>query len=107
MSHVLERYLDSEIEVLYADNQQFKDRGTLVAFDDSWLELSKPSGETFLIPTFAVRIVKLIKLPGTDHNTLLRPAAIAENEKKVSELVERLIQSESPANQKPSSRKRL
>lgn len=76
--HWLEKFRDYEVEVLYlTDNNVYKDRGRLHDFGDGWIELHKGGGvaEQFLIPTTAIRLLKILS-PATEkiENRLLRPA---------------------------------
>jgi hypothetical protein len=78
MTKWIEKYRGFEVEVMYlTDNNMYKDRGRLVDFGDNWIELQKGphGGEVFLIPTTAIRLVKLVGAPARDVTRLLRPAA--------------------------------
>lgn len=70
-------YLQWEVEVHYlTDNSVYTDKGILTAATPEWLELrkvTKKSSETFLIPTTAVRIVKVLTPPENGGSSLLRP----------------------------------
>jgi hypothetical protein len=67
------------VEVIYLSQSGYKDKGVLVGAGDGWLELSRPDGELFLIPTTAVRLLKVVERANlTAEQTLLRPAAAAE-----------------------------
>ncbi len=79
MNERLRMYLDCEIQIHYlTDNNMYTDSGRLVYLGDTWIELAKPVAkrgiETFLIPTTAVRIIKVLGPPETDEQLLLRPA---------------------------------
>jgi len=77
----LEKYRDFEVEVHYlSDNNMFKDRGRLADYGEGWIELDKSGAETFLIPTTAIRLVKVLHPPAQIENRLLRPAARPESE---------------------------
>ncbi len=75
MADWLERFRDSEVEIHYlTDNNAYKDRGHLADYGDGWLELFKQAtGETFIIPTTSVRIMKVLAKTQPDENRLLRP----------------------------------
>jgi hypothetical protein len=85
MSAWLEKYRHCEVEVYYlTDTAGLRDKGRLVDFGDGWLELDK-SGDTFIIPTTAIRLTKILGGPPTDSSRLLRaagetPVAEAESE---------------------------
>lgn len=71
----MDRHLGWEVQVRYLlDGAGYVDQGQLVAHSDGWIEVLKKGGETLLIPTTAIRIVKLILAPGTDSMRLLRPS---------------------------------
>ena len=77
MSAWLEKYRGFEVEVHYlSDNTMYKDRGRLTDFGDGWLELQKgiQGMDVFLLPTTAVRIVKIVGPPTHGSTRLLRPA---------------------------------
>ncbi len=85
MDPFLERFRNSEVEVLYrTDNAMYTDRGRLVDATASWLELAKGAkgrSETFLIPVSAIRIMKVVGPPDEPAARLLRPADVpAEQE---------------------------
>jgi hypothetical protein len=72
MSSWLEKFRDCEVEVYYlTDTAGLRDKGRLVDFGDGWLELDK-GGDTFLVPTTAIRLTKVLSPPATDGNRLLR-----------------------------------
>ncbi|MCS6775491.1 MAG: hypothetical protein RMJ43_04110 [Chloroherpetonaceae bacterium] len=72
----LKHYMNARVNVYY-DNNAYSDLGTLTYMDNFWVELTKDSGERLLIPTSAIRIVKLIEPAGRHPESahLLRPAA--------------------------------
>lgn len=72
----LKHYLHARVNVYY-DNNAYSDQGILTYRDNFWVELTKDSGERLLIPTSAIRIVKLIEPARQDPEAahLLRPAA--------------------------------
>jgi hypothetical protein len=75
MSSYLDKYRDCEVEIHYlTDGSSLRDRGHLADFGDGWIELHKSGncGETFLIPTSAVRLIKLLDAPQDEGNRLLR-----------------------------------
>lgn len=81
MANSLEKYRDYEIEVQYlTDNNIYKDRGRLADFGQGWIELDKSGAETFLIPTTAIRLVKVLQPPPKVESRLLRPAARPDDE---------------------------
>lgn len=72
---IIDRYTNTEVEVYYlTDSAQFRDKGTIVECDGTWLTLYKPGGEVFLIPRSAVRLIKLLNPPKDKETLLLRPA---------------------------------
>jgi hypothetical protein len=83
----LDKYRGFEVEIQYlTDNNMYKDRGRLQDFGDTWLELHKGRGpdEVFIIPTTAVRLMKVIQPPAqAGSSTLLRPVE-APVEQRVS-----------------------
>jgi len=75
MAHLLDQYVGWEVQVRYLlDGSGYVDQGQLVAHSDGWIEIVKKAGERLLIPSTAIRIVKLIVAPDTDSMRLLRPA---------------------------------
>ncbi len=71
----LQQYLNARVMVYYNSQSSYTDSGRVTYLDTSWLELTKENGERLLIPTTAVRLVKMlepIRLPD-DAGTLLRP----------------------------------
>ena len=80
MTNWLERFRESEVEIHYlTDNNAYKDRGRLVDYGDGWLELFKQAtGETFVIPTTSVRIMKVLAKTEPVENRLLRPVDFEE-----------------------------
>jgi len=77
----LGKYANCEVEVLYrTDSGAYRDRGRLTDMGDGWVELTKPSGEVFLVPDTAVRLMKLIGPPDDDASLLLRPAGVQEED---------------------------
>lgn len=71
---IISRYTNCEVELHYlTDNSQFRDRGTLLEFDGSWLALEKPGHELLLVPLSAVRLVKPLSPPKDRDSLLLRP----------------------------------
>ena len=69
----IETFVGVEVELHYS-SQNFKDRGELVHVDENWIEMYTALGEHLLIPTTAIRIIKLIGKKNTPEKTLLRPA---------------------------------
>ena len=69
----IETFVGAEVELHYF-SQNFKDRGELAHVDENWIEMYTALGEHLLIPTTAVRIIKLIGKKNTPEKTLLRPA---------------------------------
>jgi|JRYG01.1.fsa_nt_gb hypothetical protein len=85
----LEKYRGFEIEILYlADNTTYSDRGRLSDFGDHWVELTKESGrrrqnEVMVIPSSAIRLMKILSVPETPENTLLRPVLPEEDSEQL------------------------
>ncbi len=70
----LSKYRTFEVEVHYlSDSSHFKDRGRLSDFGDGWIELTK-TGEIFIIPASAIRLIKIVSEPVQGGRALLRPA---------------------------------
>ncbi len=71
----LEQYLNARVMVYYNSQSSYTDSGRVTYLDPSWLELTKENGERLLIPTAAVRIVKMLDpiRQKDDAGTLLRP----------------------------------
>jgi len=82
LANWIDKYLRHEVEVLYlTDSATYRDRGQLTDAGDGWLEIAKPTGETFVVPTTAVRLIKIIAPPDPEATRLLRPAAERPHEK--------------------------
>ncbi|MEP6757406.1 MAG: hypothetical protein ABJA67_18030 [Chthonomonadales bacterium] len=75
----LRKLLGQEIEVHYL-NQGFKDKGHLTQIDDNWIEIYTGTGEHLLIPSCAVRLVKVLAKKDAPENKLLRPAKKADDD---------------------------
>ncbi len=77
MANWLEKYRGFEVEVHYqANSNAFKDRGRLSDFGDIWIELQKGGptvGELLVIPTSAIRLLKIVHPPDSQTNRLLQP----------------------------------
>ena len=71
----LQHYLNARVMVYYNSQSSYTDSGRLTYMDPQWLELTKDNGERLLIPTVAVRILKLLEpiRQTDDAGTLLRP----------------------------------
>lgn len=71
----LQHYLNARVMVYYNSQSSYTDSGRLTYMDPQWLELTKDNGERLLIPTAAVRILKLLEpiRQTDDAGTLLRP----------------------------------
>ncbi len=71
----LNHYLNAKVMVYYTSQSPYTDTGHITYLDTHWIELTKENGERLLVPTAAVRILKLLESPrGTDDSaTLLRP----------------------------------
>ena len=69
----LQEFVGNEIDVYYI-TQGFKDRGQLKWISDFWLEIRNSADEIMLIPTNAVRLIKVVSRPVTPSSNLLRPA---------------------------------
>ena len=80
MAMSIEKYRGFEVEILYlVDNNMYRDRGYLTDVSDQWLELQKGApgpgiGELLVIPSTAVRLMKIITPPTREGSRLLRPA---------------------------------
>lgn len=68
------QYIGSKVIVHYPS--AYTDNGTLEYISPFWVELIKEGGERLLIPTAAIRLIKLIdSIPqNKESKTLLRPA---------------------------------
>lgn len=71
----LQQYLNARVMVYYNSQSSYTDSGRVTYLDAHWLELTKDNGERLLMPTLAVRIVKMLEPPRTqdDSGMLLRP----------------------------------
>lgn len=71
----LQQYLNARVMVYYNSQSSYTDSGRVTYLDPSWLELTKDNGERLLIPTAAVRLVKMLEpiRQTDDAGTLLRP----------------------------------
>jgi hypothetical protein len=71
----LQHYLNARVMVYYTSQSSYTDTGRITYLDPHWLELTKENGERLLMPTVAVRILKLLEpiAPTDDSGTLLRP----------------------------------
>jgi hypothetical protein len=49
------------------------DTGTLVAIGDGWLQLVKDNGDMILVPSSAIRLVKLLNMTQTVPGTVRDP----------------------------------
>lgn len=69
----LNYYLNARVNVHYENS--YTDQGTVTYLDNHWIELTKDNGEHLLIPTSAIRIIKLIETSKreSDAEILLRP----------------------------------
>jgi hypothetical protein len=69
----LRHYLGARVTVYYENT--YTDQGNVAYLDDHWLELTKDNGERLLIPTSAVRLIKLLEASKQhgDADILLRP----------------------------------
>lgn len=71
----LQQYLNARIMVYYNSQSSYTDTGRVTYLDAHWLELTKDNGERLLMPTVAVRILKMLEpiQQKDDAGTLLRP----------------------------------
>lgn len=71
----LQQYLDARIMVYYNSQSSYTDTGRVTYLDTHWLELTKDNGERLLMPTAAVRILKMLEpiRQSDDASMLLRP----------------------------------
>ena len=71
----LQQYLNARIMVYYNSQSSYTDTGRVTYLDPHWLELTKDNGERLLMPTTAVRILKLLDpiQQRDDAGMLLRP----------------------------------
>ncbi len=71
----LQQYLNARVMVYYNSQSSYTDSGRVTYLDPYWLELTKENGERLLMPTIAVRIIKLLDpvRQTDDAGTLLRP----------------------------------
>jgi hypothetical protein len=62
-THWMEQFKGQHVAVLTTSyNEERSDAGTLVNMGDGWLQLVKDNGEMILIPSTAIRIVKLLEM---------------------------------------------
>lgn len=69
----LAHYVGSMVTIHYLTT--YSDTGTLSYLDSYWVELIKANGERLLIPTNAIRVIKLQEAVNKEQNTLLRPSS--------------------------------
>ncbi len=71
----LNHYLNAKVMVYYNSQSSYSDTGRITYLDTHWIELTKENGERLLVPTAAVRILKLLEVNRhtEDAATLLRP----------------------------------
>ena len=71
----LQQYLNARVMVYYNSQSSYTDSGRVTYLDPHWLELTKENGERLLMPTTAVRILKLLEpiRQSDEAGTLLRP----------------------------------
>lgn len=71
---VFRAYYHAKVTIYYRE-AGYNDTGKITYLDGSWVELTKPTGERFLIPHSGIRIIKLLELakPEGDAAILLRP----------------------------------
>ncbi len=81
----LDKYRDAQVDVLYLNS--YMDSGRLVDCGDGWIELVKDTGETFLIPVTAIRLLKLTKASNRPGDVLLRPASKAPDHQEMEHVV--------------------
>lgn len=69
----LSHYLSARVNIHYENS--YSDQGTVTYLDNHWVELTKDNGERLLIPTSAIRIIKLMEPARreADADMLLRP----------------------------------
>ena len=82
----LQHYLNARVMVYYNSQSSYNDSGRVTYIDPHWLELTKENGERLLMPTAAVRILKLLEpiRQTDDAGTLLRPLeGLPPSEQKV------------------------
>jgi hypothetical protein len=82
MEHWLDRYRGCDVEIVYLTDTVFKDRGHLSDFGDGWIELHRPTNDTFLVPTTAIRLVKVLGPPAEPASLLLRPSSPGGDEER-------------------------
>lgn len=58
MNDVLKDLLNQYVEVRSQADRDFRDDGTLQAYDDRWIVLKKASGEFIYFPIANVRLIK-------------------------------------------------
>ena len=71
----LQQYVNARVMVYYNSQSSYTDSGRVTYLDTHWLELTKENGERLLMPTAAVRILKMLEpiRQADDAGTLLRP----------------------------------
>ena len=61
----LESFVGQHVTVLTGNREEHNDIGTLLHIADGWLQMQKDNGEMVLIPSSAIRIVKLLDMKQT------------------------------------------
>ena len=70
-------YVGAKVVIHYTQQSGYTDAGVVAFLNSHWIELVKEKGERLLIPTTAVRIIRMQE-PAHDQKealTLLRPSA--------------------------------
>jgi hypothetical protein len=65
MNEALSDLIGQRVEI-WDEGNNFRDRGTLVAFDDPWVRIESAEGDVLCFPVYNVRLVKRIG-PGDTH----------------------------------------
>ena len=68
----LEDLIGQEVELFYL-SQGFKDRGVVQRIGDFWVEIQNATGEILVVPSSAVRLIKVISKKHAPESNLLRP----------------------------------
>jgi hypothetical protein len=66
-------YLGARVTIHY--NNSYTDQGAVTYLDNYWVELTKDNGERLLVPTTAIRLVKMMQptRKPAESEMLLRP----------------------------------
>ena len=69
LSPLLKRYQNARVTVYYHNG--VSDTGWVTYFETHWIEIAKDANETLLIPSSAIRLVKLLEKPKGDSDAAM------------------------------------